>query len=110
MHQPPRCFTRRLELALVAVVLLAGLADAVSTAVGLHHGARELNSGAIALMQHIGLIPVLALRVVPPAAGAFLLLRWASRDRVIFNAAVSALIVVVLGWTAIAASNSTVVL
>lgn len=110
MYRPSRTFTRRLEVAMAVVVLLASLADAVSTMVGLRHGARELNVLAVELVEHIGLVPVLFLRVLPPAAGTLLLIRWASRDRVILAAAVSALLLVAMGWTVVAASNTSIVL
>ena len=109
MDRPSRTFLRRLELVLVVVVVLASLADAISTVIGLQHGARELNVGAVALADRIGWIPVLILRVLPPAIGTYVLIRWASRDRVIFNAAVSAVVLVVVGWTIVVAGNATIV-
>jgi len=110
MDRPSRTFLHCLELALVVVVVLASLADAISTVIGLQHGARELNVGAVELAHRIGLVPVLILRVLPPAVGTWLLIRWASRDRVIFHAAVSAVVLVVVGWTVVATSNTAIVL
>ena len=69
---------------------LASLADAVLTVIGMRHGAHELNAGAVALADRIGLVPVLVLRVI-------------------LGGAVSAVVVVVMGWTAVAASNTSVV-
>jgi hypothetical protein len=94
---------------MAVVVLLAGLGDAISTVVGLHHGAHELNPLAVALAERLSLVPVLVLRVVPPAFGAFLLVRWARRDRVVLGAAVAALGLVVVGWMVVAANNVNVV-
>jgi hypothetical protein len=110
MDRPSRTFLHRLELVLVVVVVLASLADAISTVIGLQHGAHELNVGAAALADRIGWMPVLILRVLPPAIGTFVLIRWASRDRVIFNAAVTAVVLVVVGWTIVVAGNATMVL
>ena len=110
MHRPSRSLVRRLEVTVVVIVLVSGLADAISTAVGLHHGARELNAGAMAVADWIGFVPMLVLRVLPPAIGASVLVRWASRDRVLLGAAVSALALVVVGWTVVAANNTSVVL
>jgi hypothetical protein len=110
MRLPSPAVARRLEVAVATVILLAGLADAVSTAVGLHHGAREMNVVAVMLFHRFGVVPVLLLRVLPPAFGAFLLVRWARRDRVILGAAVTALTLVALGWMVVAASNTSGVL
>ena len=110
MDRPSRTFVRALELALVVVVVLASIADVVSTVIGLRHGAHELNLGAVELADRIGWVPVLILRVLPPAVGTYLLIRWSSRDRVIFHAAISAIVLVVVGWTIVVASNSTMVL
>jgi hypothetical protein len=110
MDRPSRLFLHCLELVLVVVVVLASIADVISTLIGLRHGARELNLGATELAHRIGLVPVLILRILPPAVGTYLLIRWASRDRVIFHAAVAAVVLVVVGWTIVAASNTAIVL
>jgi hypothetical protein len=110
MDRPSRTFLRYLEVVLVVVVVLASIADVISTVIGLRHGAHELNIGAVELADRIGWGPVLVLRVLPPAIGTYLLIRWASRDRVIFHAAISAVVLVVVGWTVVVASNTALVL
>ena len=105
MQAPSGTAIHRLELTMAVVVLLASLADAISTVVGLHHGARELNPLAEALAERLSLAAVVVLRVLPPAVGTFVLVRWARRDPVFLGASVAALGLVVVGWMLVATSN-----
>lgn len=93
-------------LVAATVVALAGVADAVTTWIGLHDGAHEANAAAASTFSTIGLVPALTLRVVIPAVLAFVLLRWTRRvDAVIYGAAMGSVVFVACAWSLVALSN-----
>jgi len=94
------------EALIAVVVLFAGVADAVTTVIGLHRGAHEANPTAAWLFAHLGIEPALLLRVALPVVAARWFLRWARRDRVIYLSGVVGIIVVVALWCAVAMSNA----
>lgn len=95
------------------VVLAVGIAatlDAISTYAGLHRGLSEQNGLAADLFNTVGLIPILVLRVLIPAAIVFFALRLTGglrgKDRMLHSVTCGAFLFVAVAWTMLAASNT----
>lgn len=95
----------RLELVTAIAVIAAGMADAWTTHAGLERGATEANPVGARAFDALGVLPVLALRVVLPAVAAWAIVRAARRDPILHRVAVVAVLVMAAGWTGLAVRN-----